>query len=440
MKRVLLILALIFVSQWVTFAQTSEPKLQGYLAPDGSFVTVETVALFHDSLIAKYLQMYSSAPTCSRKGQLYYDTTLNKSRVCVATGAPGTWETHVSSSSGSITPGGSDTQVQFNDSSAFGGDSAFVFNKTTNVLTLGDATTGDAVSITPGAAGAGTTIAALSSGADSSIILTPKGTGGVGIGGNDVLLKRDAANTLAQRNGTNAQAFRLYNTYTDASNYERLDIRWVSNVIYLSTMAGGTGTARTLSLNPGNGASLEFGSNGSTGRWVINNSGHFLTGTDNTYDIGASGANRPRNVFIAGTVNVASFTDVNVLRFGTGSRTRVSSASDGVLLVDNNGGTDFSHLQFGGTTSSFPALKRSTTTLEVKLADDSAYSRLAVNGVNLQGVTIANLPGTPVAGMTAYVTDGDGSLAWGDTVINSGAGATKYLVWFNGTNWTVVGK
>lgn len=35
------------------------------------------------------------------------------------------------------TPGGSDTQVQFNDGGAFGGDSGLVFNKTSNVLTVG---------------------------------------------------------------------------------------------------------------------------------------------------------------------------------------------------------------------------------------------------------------------------------------------------------------
>lgn len=53
--------------------------------------------------------------------------------------------------------------------------------------------------------------------------------------------------------------------------------------------------------------------------------------------------------------------------------------------------------------------------------------------------TIAGLP-SPVAGMVAYVTDGDSGLAWGATATNSGAGATKYLVWYNGTNWTVAGK
>ncbi len=38
----------------------------------------------------------------------------------------------------------------------------------------------------------------------------------------DVLLARDAANTLAQRNGVNAQTHRIYGTYTDGSNYRRL--------------------------------------------------------------------------------------------------------------------------------------------------------------------------------------------------------------------------
>ena len=42
---------------------------------------------------------------------------------------------------GSGTPGGSDTQVQFNDSSAFGGDADFVWNKTTNILTIPNAST-----------------------------------------------------------------------------------------------------------------------------------------------------------------------------------------------------------------------------------------------------------------------------------------------------------
>ena len=44
-----------------------------------------------------------------------------------------------------------------------------------------------------------------------------------------------------------------------------------------------------------------------------------------------------------------------------------------VLLVDNTE-ADFNRLQFGGTSSSFPSLKRSTTNLQVRLADDSGYA------------------------------------------------------------------
>jgi len=57
----------------------------------------------------------------------------------------------------------------------------------------------------------------------------------------------------------------------------------------------------------------------------------------------------------------------------------------------------------------------------------------------VKSYTVATLP-TGVLGAQAQVSDGDAGLAWGATVINSGAGATKYLVWYNGANWTVVGK
>lgn len=40
--------------------------------------------------------------------------------------------------SGGGTPGGSDTQVQFNDAGAFGGDSGLVYDKTSDILGLGD--------------------------------------------------------------------------------------------------------------------------------------------------------------------------------------------------------------------------------------------------------------------------------------------------------------
>jgi hypothetical protein len=58
----------------------------------------------------------------------------------------------------------------------------------------------------------------------------------------DVFLFRDAANTFAQRNGTANQTFRLYGTYTDASNYERLNISANSSGHYIIGEEGGTGS------------------------------------------------------------------------------------------------------------------------------------------------------------------------------------------------------
>jgi hypothetical protein len=64
----------------------------------------------------------------------------------------------------------------------------------------------------------------------------------------DLFLARDAAGILAQRNGTNAQTYHVYNTFTDASNYERGFLRWSSNVFEVGPEAAGTGTTRPMRI------------------------------------------------------------------------------------------------------------------------------------------------------------------------------------------------
>jgi hypothetical protein len=64
----------------------------------------------------------------------------------------------------------------------------------------------------------------------------------------DLQLHRDSADTLAQRRSTNAQTFRIYNTFTDSSNYERGKLEWSSNVLRIGTEKAGTGSARALEL------------------------------------------------------------------------------------------------------------------------------------------------------------------------------------------------
>lgn len=69
----------------------------------------------------------------------------------------------------------------------------------------------------------------------------------------DLTLIRDATDTLAQRRATNAQTFRVYNTFTNVTtNHERLAITWSSNVAYIQTEKGSTtGTLRPLVVNHG---------------------------------------------------------------------------------------------------------------------------------------------------------------------------------------------
>jgi hypothetical protein len=81
-------------------------------------------------------------------------------------------------------------------------------------------------------------------------------TGQISLGGaNDVLLYRGAANVLELRGGTSPQTFRIYNTYTSATNYERGFLRWSSNVLQIGTEKGSVG---------GSARNLEFQTNGVT--------------------------------------------------------------------------------------------------------------------------------------------------------------------------------
>lgn len=122
------------------------------------------------------------------------------------------------------------------------------------------------------------------------------------IGSGDLKFVREAAGSFAQRNGTNAQAFRIYNTYTDVSNYERFFVGWSSNTFYVQTENAGTGSERPLVLSA---SRLDFRTSGSY-KWAITSGGHLLTSTDNTYDIGASGATRPRNGYFGGSLTTGA--------------------------------------------------------------------------------------------------------------------------------------
>jgi hypothetical protein len=186
--------------------------------------------------------------------------------------------------------------------------------------------------------------------------------------------------------------------------------------------------------------------------WVIAADGsstkgaHQLFSPDNTYDIGADNATRPRDLHISGVMEMAN-------------SLRMSVPADGVLLLRNGALTDFSRLQFGGTTSPFPALVRSTTDLQVARADGTIAKTLGgVLTVNTtQTATAANTTETDLwtysLPANALSADGKGvritvfgttaatantkniRLYFGSTVLESGGALA-----LNGNAWRVVAE
>lgn len=245
---------------------------------------------------------------------------------------------------------------------------------------------------------AGTNYLALSTGAlVSQVSLVFAASANVINFAGDVILARDAANVLALRNGVNAQSFRIYNTFTDASNHEHFRALWSANVMFLTTVKAGSGITRELKIGTEGGVSLSFITNG-TDRWSVNSTGHFVAVTDNTYDIGQFGATRPRHIYTAGDViaglSVSARADQGFQVTGQG---RLASAADGVWTFSNAALTDFGRIQFGGTTSAFPALKRSTTGLQFRLADDSAYTFADALEYRASGTKVVGAQGAAVA-------------------------------------------
>lgn len=218
----------------------------------------------------------------------------------------------------------------------------------------------------------------------------------------DAILTRDTTNTLAQRNGANAQTFRLYGTYTDASNYERARIAWSGNILNIGSEAAGTGTARDLKLVAG---SYDMTISATNGQVTVN------------------GAVAALNI-IPGATGVIAFG-------GGGSRSVISSPANSIFLLENTARNDFGRLQFGGTTSLFPALKRNGVGFDVVRADDTAGSFIRVTSV-----TVANLPAAATAGAGARAFVSDASVpVFGSAV--AGGGAVSVPVYSTGAAWNV---
>lgn len=112
---------------------------------------------------------------------------------------------------------------------------------------------------------------------------------------------------------------------------------------------------------------------------------------------------------LSGSVAVGATTSI-----GWTGRSIMQSTTDGsiVLSVNAGGGSGFDLLQFGGISSSFPALKRTGAGLQVRVADDSAFGGLAAldltlsNGLTVSGGTSALQAVTATTGVFSSTVSG----------------------------------
>ena len=224
-------------------------------------------------------------------------------------------------------------------------------------------------------------------------------------GGNiDLVLTRDVANVLAQRNGVNNQAFRIYGTYTDASNNEALGLSASTTSGFITTRRAGTGAARDLQLGTDN-----------TARWFIGaTSGHFLAQVDDTYDIGAAAANRPRSINISNSLVAGSVVAAQQLWITDGIAAPTATAGRAKIFVDTADG-DYKVIFGDGVIQT--------------IARDTNPGTISTNGF-----TVGTLPtcNAGAAGTQAHVTD---AAAPAFLVALVGGGAIVSPAFCNGTAW-----
>jgi hypothetical protein len=303
----------------------------------------------------------------------------------------------------------------------------------------------------------GTNSKALGVGQDNQIVI---GYDATGLGSNTAVLGNSSITTTALRGnvgiGTTAPSSKLHVALNPATNYTTEKVQFGNSFFgngvsgYSFMWMGSISTPLTLSnlnyvlASDGSGTILNSPSTsgitfqvGGSNRWSLPNTGHLLAATDNSYDIGASGANRPRNVYVANNVTVGNtlsvaICDVTAIRLasnGTGSVIRQDS--NGIIRLSNNNETDFNRLQFGGAADTAPAIARDGAGIKFTGAAAGLTSHIKV-----PAVAVLSLPsaGTAGVGARAFVNDAL-SPVFGSTVATGGAVAVP--VYSDGSAWKV---
>jgi hypothetical protein len=182
----------------------------------------------------------------------------------------------------------------------------------------------------------------------------------------------------------------------------------------------GSGTDGELRLRTGN-----------TDRWIVGPTGHLVAGVDNTYDIGASAATRPRTVFI-GTSGVVAEGGTSAVTIGDGAITAtvglgLTAGAAGDLDLAARGSTaipfnEVGHLAFTGTVAGFSVV-RAVNTIETAGTPDLATVLGLGNTTGANDILIAagqELTAAPGDSLSISCTDPAGDTVPGTVTISAG--------------------
>ena len=273
-----------------------------------------------------------------------------------------------------------------------------------------------------------------------------------GIGSNSVVLGNDSITKTALKGnvgiGTTSPTSKLHVYLNPANNYTTETVKF-GNIHfgngtgdYSNIWIGSIATPLTLSAsnytlaNDGTNTIINGGSGGlffhvgASAHWNIQSTGHLLCSSDNSRDIGANGANRPRNVY-AGTSVRAGNMIISNNQIYKDAGSGISFTSNGVIKLVNYLGTDFISLQLGGDTDAFPAIARDGA--GIKFTGAAAGSTA---WIKVPPVAVTSLPDATVAGVGARAFVNDAlSPVFGNAVANGGS--AKVPVYSDGSAWYV---
>ena len=283
-------------------------------------------------------------------------------------------------------PGGSDTQIQFNDGGVFAGDSGLTFNKTTKKLDLGgdvqlnaggyiygdttsqylrlNSTLGVFLAYATNSVRIGSSRLQLWANNAEKVSLTATGLG---------FLTTSPTHTLTL--GSTSTGISLYNTADQTTNYERGLLYWNSNALTITTQKAGSGTSRTLVLGSALGNTLTL--------HITPTSGQFLFAAASTATVSAIHSS------FTGTINATSGTQYGISLTPTINQsstagytallvnpTETTTGSGSKLLADFQvGGVSKLTISNGGVIVTSSGDIRSSTAVYLQATSSSIYLR-----------------------------------------------------------------